>query len=239
MPDAVDRAAPAGAPALVAASHGTRDPAGRSALHEFRARISAARPDLEVLEAYADADVQQPGLGDVLAGLDRAGRAVVVPVLLSSGYHVSVDVAGPVAAAGSCVRAARPLGPDPALAGVLRDRLAAAGTEGHAIVLAAAGSSDERAARDVEQVAEMLAGLVGRPVAAAYATASEPSLDRVVAQLRAAGQRVAVAAYLLAPGHFHDRLRAAGADVVTDPMLPHPVLVDLVLRRYEEALTAA
>lgn len=223
-------------PPLVAVSHGTRDPAGRSVLGKFRARIAGARPGLEVLEAYADEDVQQPGLTDVLAGLERA---VVVPVLLSSGYHLYVDVAGAVERAGPHVRAAGPLGPDPALAGVLADRLAEAGADEHAIVLAAAGSSDERAARDVEQIARMLAGRVGRPVTTAYATASEPRVDRVVADLQAVGERVAVAAYLLAPGHFHDRLRGIGAHVVTSPMLPHAGLVDLVLRRYDEVLRAA
>ncbi|MFL6054778.1 MAG: hypothetical protein ACJ72W_17935 [Actinoallomurus sp.] len=30
-------------------------------------------------------------------------------------------------------------------------------------------------------------------------------------------RRIAVASYLLAPGHFHDRLLAAGADLVAPP----------------------
>ncbi len=188
-----------------------------------------------MLEAFADDNVQRPGLAEVLKGRDDA---VVVPVLLSSGYHVRVDVGETVNRAGSRVRATRPLGPDPALARVLAERLAEAGAEDHAIVLAAAGSSDDRSARDVEEAARMLADRVGRPVTAAYATAAEPSVAEAVTGLQAEGRRVAVAAYLLAPGHFYERLRTVGADIVTAPLLPHPALADLVLQRYDEAIRA-
>ncbi|MDQ2623850.1 MAG: sirohydrochlorin chelatase, partial [Actinomycetota bacterium] len=41
-------------------------------------------------------------------------------------------------------------------------------------------------------------------------------------------------AYLLAPGYFYDRLREAGADVVTAPLAPDPRLASLVLERYVE-----
>ena len=36
---------------------------------------------------------------------------------------------------------------------------------------------------------------------------------------RAPGRRIVAASYLLAPGHFHDRVLACGADDVTDPLL--------------------
>jgi sirohydrochlorin ferrochelatase len=43
----------------------------------------------------------------------------------------------------------------------------------------------------------------------------------------AARGRVVVASYLLSDGLFQDRLRASGADVVTEPLGTHPGLVCL------------
>jgi sirohydrochlorin ferrochelatase len=53
-----------------------------------------------------------------------------------------------------------------------------------------------------------------------------------VAAARAAGaDRVAIAPYLLAPGRFADRLAAAGADLVAEPLGSHPAVVELMLDR--------
>lgn len=224
-----------GTPRLVACAHGTRDAAGQHAVDALRHDVAAARPDVAVVEAYVD--VQEPALPDVLRGLDSA---VVVPLLLSAGFHIHVDVAAAVEAAGPGVVAARALGPDPALVDVLALRLGDAGLDGdHAVLLAAAGSSDRRAVADVERTARDLAARLGKDVTPAYASAAQPRVESAVAELIAARRRVAVASYLLAPGHFHRRLQATGADVVTAPLLPHPAMAALVLHRYDEALTAA
>ena len=45
-----------------------------------------------------------------------------------------------------------------------------------------------------------------------------------------------VAAYLLAPGHFHDKLAGAGADLVTAPLLPDDRIAAVLLDRYDAAL---
>ena len=105
-------------------------------------------------------DVQPPTVVDVVAELGGSGRAaVVVPLLLSGGYHVHVDIAGAVAGSADAV-AARPLGPDPRLVEVLRDRLGAAGADRRdpatAVVLAAAGSSDPRSVADGAGTADLL-----------------------------------------------------------------------------------
>ena len=69
-----------------------------------------------------------------------------------------------------------------------------------------------------------------------YGSAARPTVPDAVAAARAAGApRVVVAAYLLAPGYFHDRLAEAGADVVTAPLAPDRRLVDVVLDRYSAA----
>jgi sirohydrochlorin ferrochelatase len=221
-------------PVLVACSHGTRDPAGRHAIDQLRADVAALRPDLTVVEAYVD--VQQPGLPDVLRS---NGPAIVVPVLLSSGYHVHVDIAAAVSAAGPGVRTSAALGPDPALLDVLKQRLDEAGVSpDHRVVLAAAGSSDRRAVTDVERTANELSERLGRPVVPAFASVAEPRVDHAVARLRSDGRHVAIASYLLAPGFFYDHLGQAGADVVTAPLLPHPAITELVLQRYDQAIDA-
>jgi len=227
-----------GRPPLVAASHGTGDPAGQAAIDALRDAVHRAANEVEVVEAYVDEKVQRPGLSAVLTDLPEA---VVVPVLLSSGYHVHVDVAKAVAAARGDVRMAAALGPDEILADVLAERLGDVGAVGtrYRIVLAAAGSSDARSAADVERMATLLAHRVNQPVTAAYATANTPRIQDAVGALRAAGHGVAVASYVLAPGHFYRRIVTAGAAVCTTPLLPHPAIAELVVRRYEEALRAA
>lgn len=225
-------------PVLVACGHGTRDPGGRRALAQLRLAVADLLPGLEVVTASVD--VQKPALADVVPRLSATGRrCVVVPLLLSAGYHVHVDVAEAVAASRGAAVAAAPLGPDPALADVLTDRLAEAAVAADAlVVLAAAGSSDSRALADVEAVATDLAGRRGSPVIPAYLSAASPGVAEAVADLRARhpSRKVAVATYLLAPGVFTRRLAAVGADVVTAPLAPHPLLAELVLRRYLEAL---
>lgn len=225
------------APVLVACAHGTRSATGRRLVGGLVAQVRAARPGLEVRAAFVD--VQQPGLAQVLGRLD--GRGVVVPLLLSAGFHVHVDVRRAVEASGGRALAAGALGPDQALVTVLAERLADAtrgtGSTPDQVVLAAAGSSDARAVADVERTASALADVLGLPVSTGYLSAASPTPAEAVAAARASGAgTVAVASYLLAPGFFSARLAEAGADLVSEPLLPHPALADLVLRRYDEVL---
>lgn len=233
MPDPTTTSA---RPVLVGCSHGTDSITGRAAITSILDDVRRARPDLDVREAFVD--VQTPEVGDVVAGaLADAGAAVVVPLLLSAGFHVHVDIAAAVEPAGAAASGA--LGPDPRLVAVLVDRLTAAGAGvGDAVVLAAAGSSDPRAADAVEEVARGLrAAWPHGPVSVGYGAGAQPSVPDAVAAARAsrsAGGRVVIASYLLAPGFFHDRLLVAGADVVTAPLAPDTRLADVVLDRYRE-----
>jgi sirohydrochlorin ferrochelatase len=150
---------------------------------------------------------------------------------------VHVDIADAVRGSAGVV-AARPLGPDPRLAEVLTDRLLAAGADPDdartAIVLAAAGSSDPRSVADVEGTAALLQRSWAGPVRTGYGSAARPPVAEAVAAARGAGaDRVVVAAYLLAPGHFAGKLAGAGADVVTDPLLPDPRIAAILLDRYD------
>ena len=229
-------------PVLVACAHGTRNPAGRRLIAQLALAARGLRPGLETTAAFVD--VQPPTVADVVAGLAAAGRpAVVVPVLLSGGYHVHVDIARAVDGAENAV-AARPLGPDPRLADVLRDRLLAVGADPDdpltAVVVAAAGSSDPRAVADVEHTADLLQRGWAGPVTTGNGSAAQPSVpDAVAAARRGGAERVVVAAYLLAPGHFADKLTASGADAVTAPLRPDERRAAVLLDRYDAVATAA
>lgn len=223
-------------PVLIACSHGTSSPEGHTAVAGLVAAIAARRPDLDVRAAFVD--VQQPRVTEVLDGL--GGQPVrVVPLLLSAGYHVYVDLTE-AAARRPAASLAPALGPDPRLAGLLKRRLRDVGLrDDDTVIVAAAGSSDPRAVADVRDTAEALGHLLGRASSAAYLSAAEPRLTEAVTEARKDGGRVVVATYLLAPGHFTRLAAAAGADLVTPPLLqadepPAPELVDLVLDRYAE-----
>jgi sirohydrochlorin ferrochelatase len=230
-------------PALIACAHGTNNADGRRRINQLRADMAVLRPGLEVLESYVD--VQDPALPDVVGSLPGSATAVVVPLLLSVGYHVRVDIADAVASRPELL-AAGPLGPDPRLAQLLHERLGAldaasdeAGASGErwGIVLAAAGSSNPEAAASVEELAADLQALRDEPVLAGYGASAEPSVPDAVARLRADGcTKVAIASYLLAPGYFHDQLGLAGADWVSAPLLPSPLIAELALERYDAAV---
>jgi sirohydrochlorin ferrochelatase len=189
-------------------------------------------------------DVQQP---DLAAGLDTippSECSVVVPLLLSAGYHVHVDIAqGIDERAEGSVRLAGALGPDDALVQVLASRLVEAGlAPGDAVVMAAAGSSDHRAVRDCIETGRMLGALLGRPVTVGFLSAAVPRLDGAIATVRQLhpGARVLVGSYLLAPGYFAELAAEAGGDVTAAPLLvagrrPAEHLVDLVVSRYRAA----
>jgi sirohydrochlorin ferrochelatase len=230
------------APVLIACAHGTRNPTGRRLIAELALAARGLRPGLVTTAAFVD--VQPPTVVDVVAAHAQAGRAaVVVPLLLSGGYHVHVDIAGAVAAHPDAV-AARPLGPDPRLVAVLAQRLVEAGADPGdpltAVVLAAAGSSDPRSVADVEDTADLLQREWAGAVTTGYGSAAQPTVtDAVRAARRGGAERVVLASYLLAPGHFHDKLAGAGADLVTAPLLPDERIAAVLLDRYDAAVAAA
>ncbi|MEV7606509.1 sirohydrochlorin chelatase [Paenarthrobacter sp. NPDC089322] len=233
--------APMNSPVLIACAHGTRNAEGQAAIRQVMAEIEALRPGLQVLEAYVD--VQEPELSGVVEGLPEGTAAVVVPLLLSTGFHIKVDVPKAIKSRPEVV-AARPLGPDPRLAELLAAQLRAAGlNENDGVLLAAAGSSLPDGSVDSEEQARLLAELLPNKVRVAYGASAQPTVPDGVASLReelgSGGGRVFVASYLLATGYFHDQLFTAGADVVTAPLLPSGVLAEIALERYDSVLAAA
>ncbi|GAA4665783.1 MULTISPECIES: sirohydrochlorin chelatase [Amycolatopsis] len=215
---------------IVLAAHGTRDPAGPRVITRLAARVSSAT-GVPVRVAYAD--VREPDVTTVLRSV--RGPAVVVPAFLASGYHVRVDIPAQIEASGHPDVVLTPaFGPAPELVLAVRDRLVSAGyRRGDAVVLAAAGSSDPRALAEVRAAARALSSLLDTRVRIGYAATASPSVAEAVASCSG---RVAVASWLLAPGLFQRRLSAAGADVVAEPLGVHAGVVDLVVRRYRQAV---
>jgi len=221
----------------VACSHGTRSARGATAVSRLVQAVRAAAPGFDVVDTFVD--VQEPSLPEVVDSLAHR-RAVVVPLLLSGGFHVHHDIASAVADRPGHV-AARPLGPHGAIVDVMVRRLREAGLrDDDVVVLGASASSDARAVADQAVTAVAVGARLGREVELGHVGHCGTPLEEVVARVRRPGRRVVVAAHLLAPGHFHDAAGRSGADVVTAPLLddgdPDPRLVRLVLERWSEAL---
>jgi sirohydrochlorin ferrochelatase len=243
-------------PPLLAIAHGSRDPAAAATVQQLldRVRDRAALSGfagLPVVTAYLDHAAPSPA--QALAALaGRGARTVVVlPLLLTAGYHALTDIPALLRAAGATlpglrIRYGDTLGPDRLLIGALERRLAEAGVPiggpGTGVILTAAGSSDPAASAVISRLAAGWQALRRwHAVIPAYASAARPTPAEGVAALAADGApRVAVATYLLAPGLFADQVReasaAAGAMAVSGALGAAPEMADLVLKRYAAAL---
>ena len=156
-------------------------------------------------------------------------------VFLSRGYHVNVDIPAHVAASGHTDAVITPpLGPSHQIVRTLTDRLVESGwRQSDSVVLAAAGTSDVTAQRDLHTTAAWLSAMIGSRVELAFVATGAPRVADCVAGLRLRGSgRVVVASYLLSEGLFQDRLRLSGADVVTEPLGTHPGMARLIASRF-------
>lgn len=219
---------------LLIVAHGTRNPAGVHTVSQIIDAVRTLRPGDDVRLGWIE--LVTPGVPESLSAIPAAQHAVLLPLLLASGYHDRVDLPASIAAARPGTGHAPVLGPDPLLAVALADRLAEAGWRpGTAVVLAGAGSSDPDAVASVHRQAhlleEELSSRTGVPasVRVGFGSAASPTVAEAVAAARPG--RVAVVPYLLAPGFFADRLAEVGADLLAAPLGPHPAVAELVLRR--------
>lgn len=217
---------------LIAAAHGTRSAAGLATTRALISLVRAARPGLPVELCFLD--VVAPRLASVLEA--TSGPAVVVPVLLSAGYHVLSDI--PSVALRRRVTVARHLGPDPLITTALLERFDAAHAGGlmpddGTVALVGSPSTRPEAGRDLADAAANLGAAMGRAV---RPLVIDSSLTSSLADLPTP---VTAVSYLLSEGHFHDALRGAASQAgagVTAPIGAHPAIAELILRRYDTAV---
>ncbi|WGX97117.1 sirohydrochlorin chelatase [Nocardioides sp. L-11A] len=216
-------------PHLVTVAHGTRTAAGNEVA---RALTTAAARRLGWPATASYVELCAPTFSEVLVeAAQSTAPTVVVPLLLSTGYHLRHDLPAAVGGAGrGDVHLGRALGPDPLLADAQAERLRGAGAAaGQPVVMVAAGSTDPAATADLDAATRLLGQAWGAPVRLATLSGRGPRLAEVVRP----GD--AVSPYLLATGHFHHRARrdacAAGVRVVADVLGAHPRVVDLVVER--------
>ncbi|HSX66008.1 sirohydrochlorin chelatase [Nocardioides sp.] len=222
---------------LVTVAHGTRVVAGNQIAADLTAQASAL---LGIPATTSYVELCSPLVADVLAS--SPVPTVVVPLLLSTGFHVKVDI--PEALRGSRGPAAltRPLGPDPVLAAVQKRRLLAAGARpGGPVVMVAAGSNDPDAVPDLALAQRHLAAVWGGPVLVATVSGAGRSVEDAVAEASLYGD-VAVSTYLLSPGFFSRKVATlatdAGARWVSEVLGADPAIAALVADRYREAVSA-
>lgn len=207
------------APALVIAAHGSGDPDFAAVVSDLAGQVRRSRPGLDVRVGYLEHG--PPHLSDV-----AGAGTVVVPLLLSSGYHVGADI--PAQAGGAAIAAA--IGPDPRLVPVLAARLRQAGwTTGTPVMLAATGSTEAAAVEDVRRIGPALgAALGGVDVTVAFVSAGSPRLHDLP-------PAAAVSSYLLARGHYSRILIRSGSGLVSAPLGAAPELTEIILDRYDAA----
>jgi sirohydrochlorin ferrochelatase len=223
---------------LLLVAHGTRSATGSATTSALVDAIGAARAEVSVRLCFLD--VIRPSLAEALA--QTRAPTVLVPLLLSTGYHTVTDI--PRAVAGRPdVAVADHLGPDELLVDVLVDRLAAEsfGEPDGRTLLVGAGSSRPEAAAELARTADLLAARLGRAVDVLTMA------DDLREAFASATGRIEVATYLLSEGQFLETLRSAaqerdsaaqGRISIAGPLGVHPSLVSLVWARYDAALRA-
>ena len=238
---------------VILASHGTDDPTGSALIHNLVVAVAETLPRVQIHETFVD--VQQPQVAEVLSeavAADPSGSFTVVPLLLSTGYHVRQDITDAVLAikaeSPAAIEVTPALGPSSELIDLLYQRLRETGwTADDIAVLAVAGSSDEAAVEECRLVHAILRDAIqsqhpNAVIELAFLSAAEPKLKDLVPKLKFQNprKRVVVANYLLAPGFFDGLARKSGAHLVAQPLLapdqpPALQLVNVISRRITEA----
>ncbi|WP_181797874.1 sirohydrochlorin chelatase [Streptomyces sp. WELS2] len=244
-------------PALLIAGHGTRDDAGAEAFRDFVRELGRRHPGLPVAGGFIE--LSPPPLGEAVAELVGQGvrRFAAVPLMLVSAGHAKGDIPAALAREkerhpGISYTYGRPLGPHPALLGVLERRLEEVldGTDRAevTVLLVGRGSTDPDANAEVFKAARLLwegRGYAG--VETAFVSLAAPDVPSGLDRCAALGaKRIVVLPYFLFTGILPDRVRRQtedwaaehpGLDVRSaDVIGPEPELLDLVMERYEEAV---
>jgi sirohydrochlorin cobaltochelatase len=256
--------------ALLIVGHGTRDDEGAEDFRAFVRRVGAAAAARGAADAVAGGfiELSPPPLRDAVSDLVAAGHRelTAVPLILLAAGHAKGDIPAALARErerhpGLHTRYARPLGPHPAVLGLLRRRLQeacaaqAAGGEdvpADAVLLVGRGTTDPDANADLYRAGRLLwettRDLGVRQVEAAFVSLAEPSVSEGLERLRALGaRRIVVLPFFLFRGVLPTRIHTqvaqwlaerggAGPDASVAGVIGDcDELAELVLERHAEA----
>jgi sirohydrochlorin cobaltochelatase len=198
-------------------------------------------------------ELSPPPLREAVAALGTGTAMVAVPLMLSAAGHAKGDIPAALARErarhpGLTWKYARPLGPHPALVGLLAARIASACPGSPAVLLAGRGSTDPDANADVAKTARLLWEGRDYPFAeTAFVSLARPGVPEGLERCRLLGARqIVVARYFLFPGVLPDRVAEQAARYAaahpeldircTDVLGDCDEIAALVYERYHEAL---
>ncbi|MBM7050865.1 sirohydrochlorin chelatase [Rothia sp. ZJ1223] len=233
---------------VIATSHGTDNVQGRESIDLIRGQLAEALESefpgrYQIHEAYVD--VQAPALDDVVTEFSSDDEVIIVPLLLSTGFHTQVDMQKAADACPATVRIAAALGPSAALAKLQRTRLEEVGyLGGEPLVMAAAGSSRPDGREAVALQSEVLSTLLSNFTPHGFVAKIDPKIGDVVAE----HAPEFISSYLMAPGFFQNllhKLDGASEDFsVAEPLVvpgdtdAAAIVAGVAAQRLQEALAS-
>ena len=235
---------------ILATSHGTDSSEGRQAIALVRAelqkllheRSTSDGREYKVHEAYVD--VQTPSVDEVAQALPDDEPCVIVPVLLSTGFHTQVDLRRAARTSGvKDIHIAASLGPDARLAHLQRTRLEEIGWH-EKIAAGSAAPPIVQGAADMQRAADLLAEVLHTPTRNAFIAAIEPTIIDIARQ----EQPRFASPYLLADGFFAKKMRrdieaVSASTIVAAPLVSSHdiasarIIAQCALSRLDEVLT--
>lgn len=210
---------------LVLLSHGSRHPHAQAGLDRL---ADAVRKQIDAEVAVAHLEFSDDTLAAVVKRL--GGRAVVVPLLFSSGYHSRVDVPEEVRAVDGEVVLADAIGASQDVAEVVA-RLITAQSDRRGAVVWSVGSSMSDARRDIDALVAQVAALVDVPVVHVAATNCSKKLESFPGYT--------VVPLFVTDGLLLDKARreAAKGSTVLGPLAEE--LAPVVVQRYRDAVSVS
>lgn len=218
-------------PPLVLVAHGSRDPRAQICVARLAHFLERRRPGIRVYPSFIE--LNEPLFRHLISRIEET--PIVVPLLLSSGYHLENDVRALARSWETMVTSA--IGPDEDLVEVLMYRLRQTQAPRETpTILAAAGSSDPGSLAEVQGIGRQLESRLGAPVKLAFIGGAHPRISDVVKDMSSGIQGVAISTYLLSPGRFSQSLDQLPVAWVARPLGTHRLVIDLILSRYDCAV---
>ncbi len=251
---------PSSRPAVLLIGHGSRIAAGVAEFKRLAEQLQQKLPDRICLAGFLE--LVEPSIPEALETLWRQGfrRATVLPAMLTAAGHVKNDIPALVRDfqtehTGLTVTLGAELGLHPKLLRVARERIESAeaafgphyNRRDALLLVAGSGSSDSDANSNISKMTRLLWEDLGFGWAeTAYAAVAAPSVTDALNRIHRLGfQRIVVLPYLLFDGRLVGQVQAAVAAhqalhpepqlVVASHLNTHPLLIEIVLERLDQA----